>query len=106
MRRGFTLIEFMVVVAIVAIMAGLIIPVLQKARENAKAARGTTEEEAAANRARLKMVPIQTEGIKPLPAELPPPEGAIEVTVKVSPLKIIGEIKCPHCGQVMIIKGE
>lgn len=51
-----------------------------------------TEAEAAANRKALALQPIQTEGIIPLPAELPVEPRKSGVKIKVS-------FVCPHCGK-------
>lgn len=64
-----------------------------------------TEADARANRERLRLVPIQTEGIKPLPLEEPPAPPKETPTVNVR-LQTIGEMDCPHCGQKINIRVE
>ena len=38
MRRGFTLVELLVVIAVVAVLAAMVLPVLSRARESARRA--------------------------------------------------------------------
>ena len=58
---------------------------------------------AAANRARLAKVPVQTEGILPTPVEVETPTKIEVPTVEVK-MEKIGRIQCPHCGKEIIVR--
>lgn len=102
MKRAFTLIEFLVTVAIIAMMIAIAIPALMKAKE----ANSPTEAEAAANRERLAKVPVQTEGITVKPMVEAPMDQGAETPVLTIKFDKMGEIKCPHCGQLIRLKAE
>lgn len=66
--------------------------------------RGPTEAQAEANRKRLLLVPVQTEGVMPQPVEIPEvPDPALTITIKIEKS---AEFKCPHCGKLIKAKVE
>ena len=62
MKKGFTLIEFLVFVAIIAILAGLLLPVLARAREQAR----KTQMEMSAPP--VQVIPVQAEKSNTFPS--------------------------------------
>lgn len=69
-----------------------------------KTDQGPTEAQAEANRKRLLLVPIQTEGVMPQPVEIPEvPDPALTITIKIEKS---AEFKCPHCGKPIKVKVE